>query len=222
MPTEKIAGVAAVFHIPGAPERGCVTLQELRTKRSTNKVAGQRTIPMESSLPGESELETLARLTREEVHFTNFPLYEALLASTRIAVSELNVGIFVPIYSVPVPSHVQIVLGSESEEVADLDWTTFEEIISEPIDSHLLRPGSFEGVNTHLIFQRNPDSFVLMKYRFQDLKHKIPTKLFDKIEAGLSVETALSQLNLAWRPGLEPQTLAHLQVSQVPLLRAAG
>ena len=200
MLSEKIAGVAAVFHVPSMPEKGFVTLQELRTKRSTNKIAMQRTIPMETSLPGEKEIDTLARLAVEEVQFTNFRLGTALKAAKRIAISELNIRVFVPVYSIPIPSDVEIILGSEAKEVADLDWTSFDEIVSEPSNSLFFRPGNYEAIKAHLTNQIAAGNFIPMRYGFYDLRHKIPSSLFDLVESGFSVETALSQLGLSWRP----------------------
>ena len=186
MSGENIAGVAAVFYIPGMPEKGCPTLEELRTKRSTNKIASQRTIPMESSLPGESEVETLARLAIEEVQFTNFSLRAAIGSAKRVALCELNVGIYVSVYSVPILPDAKLILGSEASEVANLDWTPLDEIISEPENSLYFRPGNFEAISAHQAFQRDSGVSIISRYRFHNLKHRIPTELFNLVTGRFS------------------------------------
>lgn len=218
---EKIVGVAAVIYIPQMPEKGCVTLEELRTKRSTNKSAHQRTIPMESSLPGESEVQTLIRLAKEEVHINNFSIDETIRRRRRIAVCELNVGIFVPIYGLPLPASADVIIGSESKEVTNLEWTLFDKIIQEPKDSLHFRPGNFEAVSSHLSSLQDPEYYTPRRYSHSDLKHRIPTRLFDLVESGFTVSRALSQL------GIDPKfwpgslSLGHLQSPLVPALQIA-
>lgn len=218
---ERIAGVAAVIYIPQMLEKGCITLEELRTKRSTNKTAHQRTVPMESSLTDESEVQILTRLTKEEVHISNFPIGEAIRRCYRIAVCELNADIFVSVYGLPLPPSVDIIIGSESKEVANLEWTPFEKIIKEPKASLYFRPGNFEAVSSHLASLKDPEHYTPRRYSYSDLKHKIPIRLFDLVESGFTVDRALFQLGIDQRFWPNSLSLGHLQSPSVPVLQIA-
>lgn len=215
----KVAGITAIFYIPDQAERFCPTIQELRTKRSTNKVALQRTVPMESSQSGESEEETLLRLMTEEIRLLNTSPLDAARAAKRISVSELNRGVFVPVYSVPVPPETEFILGTHKKEVANLRWTSMGEIYDEPAGSLYFRPGNFEAIASHFAYLSDPQNYQPRQINFSELKHKIPKKLFDLVEGGISPDIALSQLGLNWRRQPEPLTASssHLKVLLAPV-----
>lgn len=214
----KVAGVTAIFYIPGQTERFCPTVQELRTKRTTNKVALQRTVPMESAKMGESEEDTLLRLMGEEIRILNASPLDIIGGAKRISVSELNRGVFVPVYSVPVSSKTEFVLGTHKNEVANLSWTPMAEIYNEPAESLYFRPGNFEAIASHLLYLADPQNYQPRMISYSELKHTIPGKLFDLVETGVSTETALSQLGLQWRRQLElsASPLTHSKVLWAP------
>lgn len=209
----RVAGVGALIVVPEDPGRGFLTLRELTSKRSTHKVAGMLTLPMETVKPGEEYAQTFERLTREEIQIKNFR-YDPR-AVTRLCLCELRSGVILHASVLEVSPDVDVIIGSESQEVADLGWTRFEDVLNAPVGDLGIRPGTRKVIQAHLSYKINPAGYTPQVYRYGDLQDYIPDKLFDMIESGISLEEALFRLKLASTPAARSLLLAHSQSLQV-------
>lgn len=192
---EKIGGIGALIISPQKDK--FLTIEELRTKRSTHKLAGQRSLPMETIIPGETREQTVHRLNQEEIQIVDFDLWEAhwgRLGDIEIAEAVVLHAIFFEL-----PRDLKISLGSEVTEINSPEWVSLKEIMDEPKDSLHFRPGVFETVHLYDDYRRF-SQFIPGILRFTDLRNRIPSGVFDLVEGGISVEEALFQLELEWRP----------------------
>ncbi len=217
----RIAGLGLVIVTQNSLDRGFISLTELRSKRSTHKVAGSITIPMESRESGETPAENLARLTTEEIQLRNFSYNPEQVLSQKLCTCELRPGVIVPMYLLEVSSATDVIPGSESQEVAGLRWTQFTEAVASPQNDLRLRPGTREAVWSYLTYWRNPADFKPLVYSYEQLTDHIPSEIFDQIEKGVSLEEALSQLQLASEPSAKSLILARSSVPRVGSLSFA-
>lgn len=184
------AGVGALIVIPEKWQ--FLTLVELETNRPTNKLAGQRSIPMESVDYG-NEDRRLAwkKLFKEEIKPVNFnprKIDQMLLGQF-----ELVPEIMVHMRAFLVFPTSEIGLGTHSSEVTDLKWLGFDEVLCEPRGSVRFRPGVRDVVETFCFkYLSNPDQFRPGICRYHELQNNIPQKVFDLIDQGFSVSKALS------------------------------
>lgn len=215
---DRIAGLGILVVVPEEPGRGFASLRELRSRRSTNKLAGSMTVPMESVEVGETQAQALERLTREEIQLRDFTYDPGRVLNSRLVTCELRPGVWVPMYLLQVPSRVDIIVGSEAHEVSDLRWTPFEEITEAPASDLSLRPGTREAVLSYLDYLRNDGGFKPAFYRYLELGDRIPDAIFDLIEKGVSLKQALFRLGLASEPFARSLLLVHSQSPQVGLL----
>ena len=215
---EAVAGLGVLVVVPEDHKRGFISLTELRSSRSTHKLAGSRTVPMESLEVGETQAQTLERLTKEEIQLRHFTYDPSRVLSSRLVTCELRPGVRVPTYLLQVPPKTNIIVGSEAHEVADLRWTPFEEVLEAPKCDLSLRPGTREAILSYLDFSRNNGGFKPAIYKYSDLKDPIPDEVFDMVEAGLSVKASLFRLKLASAPFARSLLLVHSQSPQASFL----
>lgn len=203
---EKLGGVGAL--IINAERDSFLTIKELRTKRSTHKLANQRSSPWETIKPGETRRETFGRLQTEEIQILDFDLWDAHW--DMLGMIEIAEGVVLHAAFFELPRDVEIRLGTEVTEVNDPRWIPLKEAMEEPPQSFRFRPGVYETVHLYDTY-RKPNPFIPEICRFSDLRHKIPAKVFDLIEGGISAKEALSQLGHVWQPEVGIPSLAPLQ-----------
>lgn len=211
---EKVAGVGILIVVPEDRDRGFISLRELRSRRSTHKVAGSRTLPMESTNPGENWVQTLARLTREEIQLQNFTYNPDEVMSQKVCTCELRPAVYVSIHLLQLSPEVDVIIGSESQEVSDLRWMPFQEVIEAPKNDLSLRPGSREAVLSYLDYLKNPAGFLPSVYKYTDLIDQVPDVIFDLIEGGVSLKEALFRLGWASAPFARSVVLPHWPILQ--------
>lgn len=219
---ERVTGVGALIVAPADPDRGFLTIEELRSKRSTNKIIGMRALPMETIEPGETHAEAWMRLTSEEIQLQNIKYNPRKVAENILCLCELRPGVVLYASVLEVSPYTDVIIGSESLEVADLRWTRFKDVLNAPAGDLGIRPGTREVVQAYLAYKINPVSYMPQVYRYGDLQDHIPDKLFEMIESGVSLEESLFRLKLVSEPAVRSGLLAHLQSLQAVPLGSAG
>lgn len=203
---ERIKGVGAL--IVSSNRRNFLTIEELRTKRSTNRLAGQGSLPMETVHYGESLEDAFDRLAREEIQLTNCSLRS--VNSGVLGRIELAEATVLHAHFFEMPEGSRIILGSEVEEVENPKWISFNEVMQEPRGSLRLRAGVWEVVSLYLQYKEYPDAFQPKICRFSDLRVKIPKEVFDLVEKGATVGEALYRFGLPLWPAVD-SLATHLQ-----------
>lgn len=186
------SGVGALIVAPRAPELGFVTIQELATKRSTNKLAGMITFPMETIEAGESHQDAMVRLYQEELRLTPAVARDDL---TKILLSriELTPGAVCYVYLHEVEPGVLLgVGGSTDQEVSPPKWTPFRDILNTKGGAYSVRGGVRESVLDFIDRRNNPNIYQLKLHRYFELFHHVPAYVFDLIERGVSEEGFVS------------------------------
>lgn len=189
----KIRGVAALIVNPA--RNSFLTVEERETKRSTNKIAGMRTIPMETVNLGEDLESAFERLFHEEFQLINFDTRNA--TRRRLGVFELTLQATVYLDFFELGEEVTVILGSESHEVTNPAWIEFHEVMIEPIGSNRFRPGTRDGAETYIAYRTNPSRFIPRFCRSDELKDKIRPEIFEMAEMdGTTSKEVLSRLGL--------------------------
>lgn len=198
----EVAGVGAFIVDAQNPLRGFVTVEEMTTKKKTNKLRGMKTYPMETIERGEDHNQALDRLFQEEVTMT------PTLALTRIKLGqyELIPGVMLHTYLFEANSDVMALIGSASSEVRDPKWTTFEEVKSASIGA--FRAGVYETVMNYLDYLRNPRNFQTRTYI--NLRDRIPQEVFEFIAGGASEKEALYHWIALGKFSVRPEDLIRL------------
>jgi hypothetical protein len=199
-------GVAALIVNPQS--NTVLTIEERNTKRATNKIAGMRSIPMETRESNEPLRVTRRRLFIEEVRIQDL---DYIRPAKTIGVFELSPGTGVYFYAYEIAGNPQILNGEDLNDVQNIGWTQIEDLINEPVGNLRFRPGNREGLIKYLDYKINPRYFRPEIIRFNQLLDSIPSNVFDLIENGLSVEEALSQLGLRAGVPRLPLSFARLQ-----------
>lgn len=173
--TENVIGVGALVV---TPDFQFLTVEELRTKRSTRKIAGMRTAPMETVFAGESDDKALTRLFQEEVVFngTSLPLDKKVL----LCKIQLTRGIWLHGYLLQIEQPSSVVIGTEGNEVANPVWTNIDEVIYSDPNEWLFRPGVRELILSYLNYLANPQHFSTQ--HFFQTRGEVPSIVFDFLE----------------------------------------
>lgn len=219
---ERVAGVGALIVVPKDPDRGFLTLEELISKRSSNKLRGSRTLPMETVEPGETHADAWERLTSEEIQLQNVGYDPREVTRNLLCKCELRPGVVLYTSVLEVPPDAAVIIGSESQEVANLRWTSFADVLNAPKGDLGIRPGTREVIQAYLAYMENPMSYELRIFMYSGLYDKIPDSVFDLIESGVSLVESLFRLKLASEPFARSVVLARLQSLQVVPLDSAG
>lgn len=172
----EIIGVGAFIVNPDIPSKGFIALQELITKRSTNKLAGMFSYPVETIEPGEDHNQALLRLFKEEIHIQP-PL---ILPKIKLGQFLLLPGVSLHTYLFEVKSDVTIAVGSTPQEVKNPRWMTFQEVLAAPLGR--FRAGVYETVTEYLTYLQDPDNFHINTY--VRLRDWISEEVFNLMEAG--------------------------------------
>lgn len=172
--TENVIGVGALLV---TQDFRFLTVQELKTKRSTGKIAGMRTAPMETVIEGESDDEALKRLFQEEVILQEIepPLDKKVL----LCKIQLTNGVWLHGYLLQIEQLALAVTGTENQEVSHPLWTSISEVLHSDPDDRQFRPGVRELVLSYLNFLASPEKFSAhFFFRPQD---KVPEEVFDSL-----------------------------------------
>lgn len=178
----QIEGVAAFIAAPKYYR--VLTIEELQTKRSTNKIAGMRSIPMETVEPGESYEDALRRLLEEEVMIELGVNYSTsrLLSTCELCVFQMIPNVWVHTFFLGTAGTHMTRVGSEAKEVANPKWEHVRDILDHDLGSRLYRGGNRESVWSFLREMRNelyprPDIY-------EKITDRVPAWVFDEIEVG--------------------------------------
>lgn len=211
---EKVTGVGALIVCPGWMDRGFLTIKELNSKRSTNKLAGMRSLPMETVEAGETHNLALKRMFFEET-IPN-PWLGGLLDTTLLCKAQLSPGVVLYSYLVEAPWQTTFSLGSDTQDVTDPHWMPRSRVLFPENNNHFaFRPGVFETIMSYNHRLRDPQNFE--PQTFINLKNAVPDRVFDLMDQGVSQTEALSQLGLLPEPPLEPQLEIPHRLGQVYL-----
>lgn len=199
MQERDFAGVAAVIVIPGNPEKGVLTIEELNTNRGTNKLRHMRSIPMESREEGETPEDTLKRLLVEEVSLSIF-YHLNELTRLYLCCGEPAKDKYVLYYLLRIPSLSEISHGTTVFEVNNIKWIHPKEILETPPHVLHYRPGNYEALELYQDYSNDPENFVPGRFFYPELYHQIPPALFDLLEEGVSEKEAASRVGVVLPP----------------------
>lgn len=172
----ELVGVGAFIVNRDISHQGFIALQELITKRSTNRLAGMFSYPMETIEPGEDHDQALKRLFKEEIHIQP-PL---ILPKIKLGQFSLLHGVSLHTYLFEIGSDVTIAVGSTPQEVKNPRWVTFQEVLTAPLGR--FRAGVYETVIEYLTYLQDPDNFHINTY--VKLRDRISEEIFNLMEAG--------------------------------------
>ncbi|TSC89431.1 MAG: Uncharacterized protein G01um10145_588 [Microgenomates group bacterium Gr01-1014_5] len=174
--TESVVGVGALLV---TPDLKFLTVQELENKRSTGKIAGMRTAPMETVVDGESDDDALKRLFQEEVVLdeAELPLDKKVL----LCKIQLTKGVWLHGYLLQIERPVLAVIGTENHEVSDPLWTSIEEVLHSNPDNRQFRPGVRELVFSYLNFLKSPENF--SPHIYPQTQGQVPDEAFVSLRA---------------------------------------
>ncbi len=174
--TENVIGVGVLLV---TSDSRFLTVQELKNKRSTGKIAGMRTAPMETVMDGESDADALKRLFQEEVvlNEAELPLDKKVL----LCKIQLTNGVWLHGYLLQVEQPVFAAIGTENHEVSDPLWTSIEEVLHSNSDKRQFRPGVKELVLSYLNFLESPENF--SPHFFFQTQGQMPDEVFDSLGA---------------------------------------
>lgn len=170
--TENVIGVGALVV---TPDFQFLTVEELRTKRSTRKIAGMRTAPMETVFAGESDDKALTRLFQEEVVLQGMVL--ELDKKILLCKIQLTEGVWLHGYLLQVDQPVPVVTGTENGEVANPEWTKIDDVLHSNPDIWAFRPGVKELTISYLNYLTDPQHFSAQ--RFFQTQEKISDAVFN-------------------------------------------
>lgn len=185
---EIISGVGALIVTQDQPDRGFVSVVEQYSKRSSNKLVGMRTLPMETIKLGETHQQVLERLLYrpqggEELILDN--VYNPdNLTEIKLGKYELTPGVVLHSYLLEVPFEIDLRIGTEVEEVGEIQWTKIEDVLNTPAENFRFRPAVYEVLKDYLRYLQDPHSYVVGEYCFNELKNRVPTYIFDLIDNG--------------------------------------
>ncbi len=179
--TAEIFGVAAFIV---KPPHDVLTIEEFITKRSTNKIAGQRSVPMETVEEGEDIEHALKRLLDEEIRVK--PLVTERLTQHEICRFRPLGHILVRTFYLEANNLSVVLTGSEVTEVGNPEWEPITTLIGHPLGSRRYRGGNREsgwsGLNFHMGKNQMPDIY-------ESVIDEIPSEAFDMLEAIQSKES---------------------------------
>lgn len=198
--SERVSGVGVLIIPDKNPPERFLTLVELHTKRSTNKLRGMQSFPMETIEDGEDHQQALIRLFEEEVRLDGL-LSPQNLTQIKLCRAELTPGVVLHTYLIELDKEPKIKLGTASGEVIDPRWTPLNEVVTTP-NSLKFRPGVFEAIRAYRAYQTSPEAFEPATFRYIELRDNVPKEIFDLIGQGLTETEAVYQYNLPRLPRL--------------------
>lgn len=177
---ERVVGVGLFVVSPSLHPRSYLTVEEFTTKKSTFKIAGMRSFPMETIEPGETQAQALIRLLREELVIS--PEVSIIdLATIMLMQVEISTGIWVNDYLLDAPTESIFSIGSTRHEVGNISWTTFDQLNESFTTKYRYRPSNHEIIRAYQKYLSNPESFIPEKYRLYELFGYLPDEEFDRL-----------------------------------------
>jgi len=140
-PTEAVKTGVCLIILQKPTLNQFLTIEELTSSCVTNKVAGQRSAPMESTDPGEIFEQTRARILIEEVRL--LPSDSITFPEMPLGWYQASSGVWVRIDLGLVPNDCDISLGTATDEVSNPMWTPVDEVFK---NSSKFRPGNYEAL----------------------------------------------------------------------------
>lgn len=192
---ERTTGVGALIVVADTHRPDFLTIEETRTKRSSGKLKGMRSLPMETVEDGETHQQALARLLQEEVRLNTVCLAGELIR-LKLGRYELTPGVVLHAYVIEAPRDSGISVGS-GVDVQRPEWTSIEEVLATSRGSLRFRPGVKEIITTYLDYLQDKESFQQVIYSSDELANTVPNDVYDLIDQGTNETEALSQLGLA-------------------------
>lgn len=189
---ERVTGVGALVVSPN-DQFLCIT--ELRPKRLTGKLAGMKSLPMETVEGGESHQEALIRLFQEEV---KIGVDNSLDKPLKLCTGQLTPGVWLHAYLFDVNSELVIQSGSELNEIGEVSWMSIEDVLKSEVGNLRFRPGVREVLLSFREYRKNPANFQPKAYH--TMIDRVPEEIFDLIDSGLSQREALSRLGYYLQP----------------------
>lgn len=183
---ESVVGVG-VFIV--TPDNRLLTLEELTTKRVTGKIAGMRSLPMETVEAGETHEQAIERLFQEEV------VVDWISASqTRILLckAQLTPGVWLYSYLICVPETLTVGIGTDGGKVANPSWINTEDILSSQPSERRFRPGVRETIKSYLDWLAKKGNSFHPKVYF-NCEDEVPQEVFDRLEREAMQTAVLSQ-----------------------------
>lgn len=172
---ERLSGVGALIVESGNQIRSFLVIQELRSNQRTNKLAGMLSLPMETMEEGENYVQSLRRLFKEEVVIGSCNEEEG----RELCICELLPGVVLHAFLFESTKEDLIQPGSFIDEVSNVDWIRLEEVMNTSENSLRFRPGVYEVVKSYFDLQNDPAKFKPPVFRAHELKHHIPSELFE-------------------------------------------
>ncbi|EKD90799.1 MAG: hypothetical protein ACD_30C00090G0020 [uncultured bacterium] len=211
---ERIAGVGALIVCPEWMDRGFLSIEELRAKRSTNKLAGMRSIPMETVEGEETHNQALQRMFREET-IPSMNLGSSL-DRTLLCSAQLSPGVVLYSYLIEVPWIIKFSSGADTQDVIEPRWIPRTSVLyPDPVNLFAFRPGVYETLVSYNRRLDNPQNFI--PETFVNLKNLVSTEVFDLMDQGLSQTEALSRLGLVQQPYPDFPSLDRSRLGRVRL-----
>lgn len=143
--SERISGVG-IFAVK--PDNTVLTIQELTNKKTSQKKAGERSIPMETVKRGETFRDALVRLTQEEVSSSRFGSWESCF-NDEICMVNFGRGVWLHIFRQMVPMEAEAILGSRGgKEIDNPLWEPLSVLVRYTYDA--IRLGVWAGIISHI------------------------------------------------------------------------
>lgn len=152
-----------------------LTVRELNTKRTTGKLAGMLSIPMETRQGQESDIQTLCRLFDEEVRLDSVA-DPTKLRKIHLCNIQLRNEVCLHVWCIPFTDKPSVRQGTDTQDVSDPTFTSLDEVLkSEPKDL-TFRPGVRETAISLLNLLNRREGFITENYF--DTRDKVPEESF--------------------------------------------
>lgn len=182
---ERVVGVGA-FII--TPDNFFLTIRELTTKRLTGKIAGMRSLPMETVEDRETDEQALTRLFEEEVEVSGLNGLEGKALLCRI---QLTNEVWLHTYLIRVPDILHTEVGTDANKISEPAWININEILKSKPSERRFRPGVRESIKSYASYLQDPAGFQPdIYFRCED---EVPQEVFDHVEREAMQITASSQ-----------------------------
>ncbi len=174
---ENLTGVGLLIV---TPDGYFLTIEETRTKRKTGKIAGMRSLLMETLEAGETQGQAIKRLLidDEEVSAEQF---RVLAPEKKICRVQLTPGVWLHAYLIQVPDRFPVRSGT-APDAKNPGWNHINEVLeSSPIE-HKFRQGTREVIISYLGHKENGNQEPQVYFHCED---EVPQEVFDAVENGL-------------------------------------
>lgn len=159
------------------PDGYFLTIEEARTKRKTNKIAGMRSLLMETIEAGETQEQAIARLliNDEEVSAKQF---RTLTPERKLCRVQLTPGVWLHAYLIQVSGQFPVRPGT-APDARNPGWTHINDVLASSPSEQKFRPGTREVIKSYLAHKENGNQESQVYFRCED---DIPQEVFDMLE----------------------------------------